>query len=122
MADRKWWEYLFVPFRYGNFGSPGYSGGKWVDSPTLDDLESPPAYDTLDTYFKAHDRSFNDPQQDNMTGITTANILLIGQMCYGALKYQVIVLYALLVAVGFTISLPFTILFFLWRDVIKPKL
>ena len=43
--------------RYGNWGGPGWSGGKWQDNYENTDW-SVPARDALDSLFKDHDRAY----------------------------------------------------------------
>ena len=43
--------------RYGNWGGPGWSGGKWQENYENTDWEVP-ARDSLDVLFKIHDRSY----------------------------------------------------------------
>ena len=116
---KKWWEKILGLFSYGNYGGPGWSAGKWLANPTKEDLETPPIADYADSCFKTHDKSFNDPEQDNLSSIVKANIKLILNMIYGVLKYTIIVGYCAVVAISFLITLPFTVLFFIWRDYIR---
>jgi hypothetical protein len=51
------WQ-LLCP-RYGNFGGPGWSGGRFVDDYRLTDW-SVPATDSMDELFKRHDLAYQD--------------------------------------------------------------
>jgi hypothetical protein len=51
----KWYQYL-IP-TYGNWGGPGWSGGKFTDDPTEVDWDVAPI-DYMDYFFKKHDSRY----------------------------------------------------------------
>jgi len=116
-----WWQKIFVVLKYGKWGGPGWSAGHWCQDDEIPDFNEPPAYDWLDTQFKEHDKSFNDPNQDNVKDILFANLKLIGKMFYGMFKYQTIVFYQLFAIIGFLIALIPTAIYFGIRYLINRK-
>ena len=51
----KWYQYL-IP-TYGNWGGPGWSGGKFTDNPSEVDF-SIPGVDGMDDAFRIHDQLY----------------------------------------------------------------
>lgn len=51
----KWWQWLCP--RYGNYGGPGWSAGRWNDDPALTDWNVP-GIDIQDEMFKVHDWAY----------------------------------------------------------------
>ena len=49
-----WWKCLLP--RYGNWGGPGWSGGKWCPPNSTD--WSVPGVDEMDELFKEHDKQY----------------------------------------------------------------
>lgn len=48
----KWWQYL-IP-KYGNWGGPGWCGGRYCNDSSMTDWTVPPM-DDMDALFKNHD-------------------------------------------------------------------
>lgn len=53
-TEPRWWKYLFP--RYGNWGGPGWSCGRWCP-PGVVDWEVKPV-DAMDELFRAHDWNY----------------------------------------------------------------
>lgn len=51
----KWWQRLFP--HYGNWGGPGWSGGRWCNDPAVTDW-SVPGIDDMDELFRLHDHAY----------------------------------------------------------------
>lgn len=51
----KWWQW-FCP-RYGNYGGPGWSAGRWNDDPACTEWNVPGS-DPQDELYKAHDWAY----------------------------------------------------------------
>lgn len=51
----QWWQWFFP--RWGNYGCPGWSSGRWCSHPDETDW-SIPAVDAMDELFKQHDWAY----------------------------------------------------------------
>lgn len=74
------WINRLVP-RYGNWGGPSLSGGKYTDDPAEVDW-SIPGIDSMDELFKAHDRAYQTAlhmggtETQTQDALNTADFLL----------------------------------------------